>query len=73
MGITPETIFGPDMDVDLLVYSEGWGEDGKGAAIIYLTDLGSGNYQWFALLYSFEQFDKYCRYIIGTGAWRLPQ
>ncbi|MFQ5921763.1 MAG: hypothetical protein ACE5M4_02870 [Anaerolineales bacterium] len=58
-GIPAEQMFGPDLNPVLLVYSEGWGRDGLGAAILYLVEDDSGAYYWSNLAYSHEHFDCY--------------
>jgi len=57
-GQPPETLFGPDLDVVQVIYSEGWGLDGQGAGLLYFVRDGSGRLVWQALLYSFGHFDK---------------
>ena len=57
-GAPPEQMFGPDLNPSLLVYSEGWGPDGLGAAILYLVEDDSGTYHWRNLAYSHEHFDR---------------
>jgi hypothetical protein len=56
-GQPPETLFGPDLDVLQVVYSEGWGLDGQGAALLYFVRDGSGDVSWRALAYSDSHFD----------------
>jgi hypothetical protein len=48
----------PDLDLELVVYSEGWGEDGKGAAFIFIAEDELGEYYWHALLVGLGAFDK---------------
>lgn len=57
-GAPPEQMFGPDLNPELLVYSEGWGPDGLGAGILFLTEDNSGAYHWSNLAYSHEHFDR---------------
>ena len=41
-----------------VIYSEGWGLDGQGSALLYFVRDDSGRLVWQALLYSFGHFDK---------------
>jgi hypothetical protein len=56
-GIPPERMFGPDVDVALIIYSEGWGGDGDGAALLYIAQDG-GVYTWHSMVYSHVHFDR---------------
>ncbi|KPK94334.1 MAG: hypothetical protein AMJ88_04155 [Anaerolineae bacterium SM23_ 63] len=56
-GMPPERMFGPDIDVALIIYSEGWGGDGGGAALLYIVQ-DSGEYYWHSMVYSHVHFDK---------------
>jgi hypothetical protein len=57
-GISPYQMMSPDLDLELVVYSEGWGEDGKGAAFIFIAEDELGEYYWHALLVGLGAFDK---------------
>lgn len=57
-GMPPENMFGPQVDIAEIVYSEGWGQDGKGAALLYIAQDGSRSYYWYGMVLSFEHFDK---------------
>ncbi len=56
-GMPPERMFGPDVDVALIIYSEGWGSDGQGAALLYIVQSGV-EYSWDSMVYSNMHFDK---------------
>jgi hypothetical protein len=58
MGIPAETRFGPDVSVAEVMYSEGWGQDGRGAALLFIAEDDCGRYYWHGLVYSNEHFDK---------------
>ena len=58
MGTSAETMFGPDVDIAEVMYSEGWGKDGLGAAFLFLAKDACGRYYWHGLVYSNEHFDK---------------
>jgi hypothetical protein len=57
-GMPPENMFGPDVDVAEIVYSEGWGQDGLGAALLYIAENENGDYYWHGMVFSGEHFDK---------------
>ncbi len=57
-GIPPETMFGPEVNIALIIYSEGWGEDGQGAALLYIAQNDAGDYYWHSMVFSFQHFDK---------------
>lgn len=56
-GMPPERMFGPDVDVALIVYSEGWGGEGRGAALLYIVQDGMA-YSWSSMVYAHVHFDK---------------
>jgi hypothetical protein len=57
-GIPVEGLFGPDVAIAHIIYSEGWGLDGQGAVLIFIAQNPSGGFYWHGLVYSFEHFDK---------------
>lgn len=48
-GQPPETMFGPDVNIVEVVYSEGWGLDGQGTALLFFTQDEQGKYQWYGM------------------------
>jgi hypothetical protein len=54
----PEQMFGPDVDILEVVYSEGWGPDRQGAALLYIAKGSAGNIYLHGLVYSHQHFDK---------------
>jgi hypothetical protein len=56
-GMPPEVMFGPDVDVATVIYSEGWGQDGLGAALLYIARDDCGMYYWYGMVFSREHFD----------------
>jgi Tol biopolymer transport system component len=50
MGTPLDSMFGPDVDVALVVYSEGWGQDGLGAAMLFVVKEADGTYLWNGIL-----------------------
>ena len=57
-GMPPEQMFGPEVDVHEVIYSEGWGPDGQGAALLYIAKGSAGNIYLYGLVYSHQHFDK---------------
>jgi len=57
-GTPPEYLFGPNVKVARVVYSEGWGQDGQGAALLYFAQDSCNGYYWHGLATSHEHFDK---------------
>lgn len=56
-GMPAEGMFGPDVNIAEVIYSEGWGQDGNGAALIYLAEDDCGKYYWHGLIFSEGHFD----------------
>jgi hypothetical protein len=52
------TLFGPDLDVVQVIYTEGWGPNGQGAALLYFVRDSTGQLVWHSLAYSDGHFDK---------------
>lgn len=57
-GMPPEGMFGPEVNMAEVVYSEGWGPDGAGAALLFIAQNDSGAYYWHGMVYSDGHFDK---------------
>jgi hypothetical protein len=57
-GQAPETLFGPDVNPIQVMYSEGWGPEGSGAALLYFVENADGQIEWYGMIYSDGQFDK---------------
>jgi Tol biopolymer transport system component len=57
-GTPPESMFGPEVNVTLVVYSEGWGPEGEGAALFMIAEDQNGEYYLHGMAFSHEQFDK---------------
>jgi hypothetical protein len=58
MGIPAATMFGPDVNIAEVIYSEGWGQDGLGAALLFIAEDDCGRFYWHGLVFSPEHFDK---------------
>jgi hypothetical protein len=57
-GMPPEAMFGPDVDIAQIVYSEGWGLEGQGAALLYFARDECGGYYWYGLVFSQRHFEQ---------------
>jgi hypothetical protein len=58
-GIPPESMFGPDYTVAEIYYSEGWGSDGQGAALLYFMQDSCGGYYWHGMVIAGDRhFDQ---------------
>jgi len=57
-GMQPEQIFPPDANIVEVMYSEGWGQDGQGAALLYFSENSSGGYYFYSILIDGQHFDK---------------
>jgi len=57
-GMQPEQIFPPDANIVEVMYSEGWGQDGQGAAFLYFSENSSGGYYFYSILIAGQHFDK---------------
>ena len=55
-GIDPAAAFGPDVQIVDLVYSQGWGVDGLGEAILTIAENADGSQYWQGIIYSFAGF-----------------
>ena len=57
-GMPAETMFGPDANIAEVIYSEGWGANGKGAALLYIAEDQNGEYYFYGMVVAQEHFDK---------------
>jgi hypothetical protein len=57
-GMPPEVMFGPEVKVAEIIYSEGWGLDGLGAALLYFVEDECGGYYWHGLVIDGQHFDN---------------
>lgn len=57
-GMPPETMFGPDANIVQVVYSEGWGQDGNGAVLLYFAQDQDESVYFYGLVFSGAHFDK---------------
>jgi hypothetical protein len=57
-GATLDNMFGPDFNTALVLYSEGWGVEGYGAVLVYITEDGAGGFLWSGLIIAGGHFDE---------------
>ncbi len=57
-GQPPRGLFGPGANIVTVIYSESWGRNGAGAALLFIARNQSGAYYWHGLIYSDGHFDK---------------
>jgi len=57
-GMAPENMFGPDDNPAAILYSEGWGTNGQGAALLYFKQGADGKYDLYAIVIATGHFDK---------------
>lgn len=57
-GMQPEQMFDPAANIVEVVYSEGWGQDGNGAAMLVFSQDQNGNTYFYGMVYSGTHFDK---------------
>ena len=55
-GMPPENMFGPDLNVALVVYSTGWGQDGQGETLLYIAEDANGEYFWHSMVSAMQGF-----------------
>jgi hypothetical protein len=57
-GVAPEGYLGFGIPIVEILFSEGWGEDGLGTALLYFAQDECGGYYWYGLAYSRGHFDQ---------------
>ena len=57
-GMKPEQIFPPDANIVEVVYSEGWGQEGLGGALLYFAEKPNGEYYFYGMIVAQQHFDK---------------
>ena len=55
-GMPLEDMFGPDVNIVLVVSSEGWGLDGQGGSLLFFTQNEDGSHSWHGMGYSHNNF-----------------
>lgn len=56
LGMDPESMFGPDYSVSEIIYSEGWGSDGQGAALLYFMQDSCDGYYWHGMVVASDSY-----------------
>ncbi|MEJ2759140.1 MAG: hypothetical protein P8046_11720, partial [Anaerolineales bacterium] len=57
-GMQPEELFSPEANIVEVVYSEGWGADGTGAALLAFSEDQNGKPYFYGMVVSWTHFDK---------------
>jgi hypothetical protein len=57
-GISPDRMLAPEINLAMVIYSEGWGEIGKDAAILFIVEDSEGEFYWYGMLIAGGHFDK---------------
>ena len=57
-GMPPENMFGPDLNIALLIYSQGWGQDGQGEALLFIAENANGEYYWHGIIFAMQGFER---------------
>jgi hypothetical protein len=56
-GILLESTWGPDVNVVQSIFSQGWGQDGEGEAILAVAAQPDGSTYWYGMIYAPAGFD----------------
>ena len=56
-GIEPENIVDPAVKIVQVVYSQGWGQDQQGGALLYFAQDECDGYYWYGLVFSGTNFE----------------
>ena len=56
LGANAPTTLGPGLIVVRVLYSQGWGDDGKGEAVLYISELPDKSFAWYGLLFDKDGF-----------------
>jgi len=56
-GMTPEAMFGPEVDVQSVVFTSGWGETGEGEAFLLVATDDAGASTWYGMILAPIGFD----------------
>jgi len=57
-GMPPENMFGPDLNVVLVIFSQGWGQDGQDESILLIAENANGEYYWYGMIYAGQGFER---------------
>ncbi len=50
-GVVLENMFGPEANIVLVVYSEGWGADGQSSSLLFFTQNEDGSHSWHGMVF----------------------
>lgn len=56
-GVDPEDLVPPDVQIAKILFSQGWGSEGKGEALLYIGQKADGSYTWEAIIIAHYGFD----------------
>lgn len=56
LGKSPQDAIGPDAHIVDAVWTDGWGKDGKGQAIIFISQGADGVFAWWGIIYAQQGF-----------------
>jgi len=62
-GADPALMFGPDVNVAGIIYSEGWGAAGDVKTVLIIAKDADGSLYWFGMLYNYISQDE----LLGRG------
>ena len=54
----PEGMFGPEVNIVQIIYSEGWDLDKQDGSLFFLTQDEQGSYSWHGMGYSMNNFSQ---------------
>jgi len=57
-GMHPENMFGPDLNVVLVIYSQGWEQDEQGEAMLLIAENANGEYYWHGMIHAGLGFER---------------
>lgn len=57
-GMPVENMFGPEANIAEVIYSEGWGANSEGAALLYIAEDQNGDYYFYGMVIAQGHFDK---------------
>jgi len=58
LGMEPEQLVNPDINISAVVYSEGWGENREGAALLYFAQDADNRTYFYGIVFAQGHFDK---------------
>jgi hypothetical protein len=55
-GMPADRMYDPDLDISLIIYSDGWGSEGQGGALLYVTRQPGGGVAWHGIVLAMDGF-----------------